>query len=143
MVYSNVRQKEARGCGIAVLAIVTGKTYDEIAAYFGGEFESQGLYLHDLDVFLSNNGFAYARRFRIGGFRRRTEQTPWPVPPFAPVHIVEVRYASAPVNHFVVMRRDGTVLDPLQDAERSITDYTEILNITGIWQMVELDRTDH
>lgn len=135
-----VRQKHARGCGVAALAMLTGDDYDAVAVYFRGiDLDAKGLYLCGLDDYLVDRGYAIARKKRYLGFfggDGAPPREPWPPAPFADVHLCEVEvYEKAPVYHFVVMLRDGAVLDPLADGPRRLSDYHRVNSVAGVYRV--------
>lgn len=51
----------------------------------------------------------------------------------------EVRVGeSAPINHFVVMLGDGTVLDPLAIGLHSLGEYHEVHNVVGVYSLADI-----
>lgn len=110
----HVMQADGYGCGLACLAIVTDKTYDEVKAwdgFVGKNFRNAGLTYDDLMQYLGDHGFATMFRWRYlpgSCTQQRNVRSPWPSPSFAPVHLVGVRDGM----HLVVLLPDGTVLDP-------------------------------
>ncbi len=129
-----VRQEDTNGCGIACLAMITGKTYlevrDELVYYDGS-----GLANHIIDEYLADHGYAVARKFEASHWQQkkygRTTREQWPVEPFADVHLCQVETWSD-TNHFVVMLRDGTILDPYNEHIHSLDAYKDVWNIAGI-----------
>lgn len=136
-VVRHLLQKHARGCGVAALAMLTGHDYDDIARWVGAEnLDERGIYLHDLDFYLFEHGYALQRRFLFGGYTARRQTTPWPPKPFADVHLCEVQVAeSSPVHHFVVMLDHGAVLDPLTTEPRRLDSYHQVLNVAGVYRV--------
>lgn len=135
----HVLQKHARGCGVAVLAMVTGHDYDAIVDYFKGlDFNRHGLYLRSLEEYLAEHGFAWRSFFRYRGWfiaGHSVPREPWPPKAFAYAHICEVKIEGAPCNHFVVLLEDDTVLDPLTTKKKWLADYAEINNVTGVYRI--------
>lgn len=132
-------QKHARGCGVAALAIITNRDYEEVAAYWPGQdLDTQGVYLRGMDDYLVDHGYTIARKLRfLGRFRTadggQIEREPWPPEPFGEIHLCEVTVSeSAPCNHFVVMLKDGSVLDPLDKAPKRLSDYHQVLNVAAV-----------
>jgi hypothetical protein len=142
IIYRNVLQKQARGCGLAVLSIVTGHDYDTISAYLpSGDYNEHGLYLRGVDDYLVDHGFAIARKFRYRGFfvdGRSSPRESWPPEPWADVHLCEVEvYEKAPCYHFVVLLRNGTVLDPLTTTTKKLSDYYAVHNVAAVYNLIE------
>lgn len=128
-----IRQKDSHGCLVACLAMATGDAYDTIKQWFTDRDQSfgEGGGITELEVaaYLGERGFAYRRLYCwLPG---NTKRTPWPSPPFAPVHIVGVNGAG---RHGVVWLTNGTVLDPALSEPRHINDY-EVAYIIGVWKV--------
>jgi hypothetical protein len=85
---------------------------------------------YDGITYLTENGYAIQTKYRcIYGNAHREE---WPARPWAPVHIMCV---SAGQSHATVLLGDGTVLDPLYDAPRLVTDYAKVESINAVWKV--------
>lgn len=120
-----VEQKHLSGCGAACIAMVTGKSYDEVAEELPAHsWHSDGISEDLLDCILAGWGYAVARRYVGHG-------AAWWVEPFGDVHICLV---NPGIPHWVVMLRDGRVLDPGKgmDGDYRITDYPLIYSIAAI-----------
>lgn len=132
-----VRQEQDHGCGVAALAMVTHQSYAEVHAdclahHPGADHErlerldERGLYHGSVEWYIGRRGGTW--RYDYKAWHAADD---WPPEPFAPVHICSVRNPGG--AHYVVMRADGVVLDPLTDEERSLTDWDEVNNVMGIW----------
>jgi hypothetical protein len=122
-----VRQKQKYGCTAAVLAMVLGTTYEEAAAKLATDpalFDESGSGYHVLESQLVQHGFAISRKWRVyqPGNQKRDQ---WPCEPFADLHWCEV-IADGGFGHAVLLLRDGTVLDPMSDEPKRLTDYSEV-----------------
>ena len=120
-----VRQKHQRGCGIACVAMLTGEDYDTLAAEVEWRDDQSpvGFYVDDQ---LWRRGYAICRVYERGS-------TMWPPLPFARVHLCNVDYVTdAPVSHNVVMLADGSVLDPMHDEPRRLSDYPRVYNVAAV-----------
>lgn len=113
-----VQQEDAHGCGIACLAMVTGKFYGEVKREFA-PFE-KGLTWWETDSYLVDHGYAVARKFKHAAHRKESRE--WPPEPFGDVHICQVFTPAG--GHFVVVLRDGTVLDPATSVQLHVSAYT-------------------
>lgn len=133
---ARIKQKHARGCSVAALAMITGQSYETVCEHFGIDFETQGLYLPNLDEYLVEMGYSICRKYFYVGVLTdslRKHRDVWPVEPFGDVELCEVKVSeSAPMMHFVVRLRDGTILDPLIESTRTLSDYHQVLNIAAI-----------
>lgn len=118
-----VRQEASHECGIACMAMVMGVSLEDArgaydAVYPGGRAKgrgvTEGITDVELDVVLAECGFATARLYS-GGKKRRAV---WPPEPWADAHIATVILVNG--GHYVVLLRDGTVLDPMADDPRTL-----------------------
>jgi hypothetical protein len=132
-----IRQCNSYDCGIACLSIITGNDYDQIIDWFRPvDFGKNGISHHGMDAYLVEHGYSIGRKFKYFGVFEKPPREKWPCEPFAEIHLCEVKvYENAPINHFVVMLRDGTVLDPLSDETKSLKYYHKIHNIAGIYKI--------
>lgn len=119
-----IRQRGSRDCTIATVAMLTGKTYEEVAA-ISGQREDGGAEKH-ADELLKGFGYGLARLYE--------KNCPaWPPPPFACTHLVTVDvFDHSPVAHVVAMTHDGTVLDPLSDEPKTLRDYHRVYNVAAV-----------
>jgi len=110
-----VMQKHARGCGPAAIAMITGKPYDSVCAWWEIDFDKNGLYFQNVEEFLSDCGYAIATRFWYWRSMERRQHRPgWPYGPSGRVELCNVHvYENAPVSHFVVRCEDGLICDPM------------------------------
>lgn len=131
----HIRQKHPFGCGIAALAMATGSTYDTVHDWITSnwpddtpppDFITSGISKSVAEFYLACHGYAW--RTLYAGHHHQ----PWPPAPFAPAHIAMVVQPSG-LAHYVAVRADGAVLDPLQDELRRLTDWPRVYNVQGIW----------
>lgn len=129
-----ITQKHNRGCGVACLAMITGKSYDEILEDCEAAWDEQtGLYTNIVDAYLWDHGYAL-RKYYSNNNWQKIKRDPWPIKPFTDIHLVHLRvYELASCEHFVIMSRDGTVLDPKLGHKPSLADYYNIYSISGIY----------
>jgi hypothetical protein len=147
-----VRQEETNGCGVAVLAMILGKSYAEARQLFEGavDFEKKGISHCCLDGLLADLGYAVARKYLWRGFRfadhpdhEKDRRSPWPPEPFADLHICQVEvYERSPLAHFVLLLRDGRVLDPLTPEEKRLSDYHRVMNVGGLARIGSLEKSE-
>lgn len=129
----HVRQKHSLGCGHACLAMLAGVSYDEIVSCLGDPDLTHGTHTDAIDAWLCENGYAISRiyRFKSG----RIERKPWPVSPWAEVHIAQVAIPGG--SHFVILLHDGTVLDPNKVEPTTLEDpgYEGVNHIAGVFKV--------
>ena len=129
-----VRQKEANGCIVAALAMLTGKSYDEVRAdhiFSGLAEEAKGCSFREVEEYLFRHGLAWQEVYRCGP-PGNTMKSVWPPEPWADAHICEVQTGQA---HAVVLLRDGTVLDPLHDEPKRLTDYAQVYSVRAVYSV--------
>ena len=126
-----VRQDDEWGCGAACLAMITGQSYADVAATFAHSFARSGLDYMRCDSWLVERGYATGRKFRHD--HNWHERMPWPPDPWGELHLccVDVSEGS-PRSHFVLMRADGSVLDPLTPERKRLADYHRVLNVAVV-----------
>ena len=132
-----IEQTDANGCGPACLAMIAGITYataKEIlerspSMLHKGDWDKEGVSHITLDAAFQTFGFWRQRVYRIW------QPTDWPPKPWAPVHLCQVAQPSGN-HHFVVMDRDGHVLDPLRqpDVSHRLADYPDVFNVCGLYR---------
>lgn len=146
MKISYVAQPNAYGCAIACVAMIVGKTYDEMETWFleAGLTRSRmekGLWNGIYYEALWRHGFLIKERWRNDPILNGPGVWGWPPEPFAPAHIccAEVQAGS----HAFVMLADGTVLDPFKLERTTIRhpDYREISSVTGVFPQAQGDWT--
>lgn len=126
-------QEDVSGCGVASLAMVTGRTYQDVKAWFiGCNFGPLGGLSHlDLMFFLGECGIHCRLLYRwlpgsLEGQQRQRQK--WPPDPIASIHIIGINDG----RHIAVWLIDGTVLDP-QSGSRRIEQVGDIAYVLGVW----------
>jgi hypothetical protein len=141
---SPVRQKHTYGCAAATVAMLLGISYDAAADLLtGGEpdrLNEQGMGWHVPESQLVQHGYAVSRKWRVYQPGNQTRE-PWPCAPFADLHWCEV-IAGPRGAHAVVMLRDGTVLDPMADEPKRLSDYSEVNFIAAVVPVAAYDTDD-
>lgn len=132
-----VPQKHDWGCGAAALAMVLGKSYDEVYEELRPRIEDKhGIHELTIAALLINAGYVWQMRYKtILDGRAEAVERLWPPEPFAPVHIVQVFATKS--YHFVVMDSVGDILDPWREERRTLDhpDYKTIGWIMGLWKI--------
>jgi hypothetical protein len=129
----HVRQQDPFGCGVACVAMLTGQTYADALAQMGplhaagaAHYQTNGGTHYDWFKALARLGYAVQFLFRHG-------HEVWPLPPWAPAHIVQVG------NHVVVLLPSGDVFDPAcpAGARRILSDYPvdRIFSMAGVFRV--------
>lgn len=134
--FKNVIQCDSKGCGIAAVAIVAEKPYKEVRQYIhlDRDFTQDGMYDTELEGLLEVFGFSYQSRYKHLA-RLGTPREVWPPAPFADSHICQVRNLPDKAYHYVVMQKDGRVLDPWWGVVQGLHRYPEVLQVHGLWKI--------
>jgi hypothetical protein len=128
-----VEQTHSAGCSIACLAMVMGRTYEDVCKDFYTDFNDTGI-LNDVMVeYLSDFGYQTLT----------IELKSWSDPhfafdilsrPYAPMHILSVKqYAESKNLHSIVMDIDGTIYNPNKNGWTDISKYYQIFLSIGVW----------
>lgn len=133
-----VRQEDKEGCGLAVLAMLTGQSYADVKAEVGSleaqpmegrpipderDWSKQGCTHYLLDRYLAGHGFFLQRRYDT--------YTELPMEPFAPLHYASVVQLSSN-HHFVAVLANGDVLDPMREGVFKLSDWSKVNQLVGV-----------
>lgn len=110
----HILQRTQDECGIATLAMITGEPYEQVRAEF--PFFKDGIDEWEVRAYLAERGYACAQVYIH--YAPMRVNLPERVKPFTDVH-----FAYVDDRHFVVVLRDGTVLDPARPQPRHIDQY--------------------
>lgn len=135
-----VWQPEKSGCGVAALAMVARKSYQEAKQYFTMErdFTETGMYEIELKEALFALGFAvqdFTKCEARLGYAPRKE---WPMKPVSNLAICEVRNLRDALQHYVVLLRDGRVLDPACGVIQGLHRYPRVDSIIACYRVPEV-----
>lgn len=122
------------GCRLACVAMVLGISYAEAKAEaerIDGptDWATQGADYWTSDRILFRYGWAVQRHY-VAWY------DDWPLKPFAPVHLIEIRQPSGR-GHSLVMDADGRVFDPNRPGIFTLADYPEVQNIQGLFRVAD------
>jgi hypothetical protein len=139
--FSYISQEDTYGCGLASLAMISGRGYQYVAEWFlsyGRDIvKKKGGTMFDWDMYLVEHGYSVARKFcTLNGIHRPE----WPPKPFAPVHLCEVRPTENKF-HVVVMDECGNVLDPWRKGIFQLLDYISVESVAGVYKINDLTTT--
>lgn len=140
-----VAQPNGYGCAIACMAMITGRTYDEMESWLlaNGLTRSRmekGLHSEMWMQVLGELGFSAVRVYRTHTLTNE-RRAAWPPAPFAPVHVAVAQVSGG--SHAVVLLADGSVLDPYKRERISLShpDYLEVSSVTGFYRLPRVTRT--
>lgn len=131
-----VIQPEPSGCGLAALATVAGLTYEDVRSliHIDRDFTKEGTFESELQSLFDRLGFAWQFRTAFEA-RLGTKRAQWPCAPWAPIHLSFVKNLSNNAYHFVVMLKDGRVIDPWWGVVQGLHRYPEVLSIYGMYRV--------
>lgn len=128
-----VRQEDRRGCVIACLAMVLGKTYAEVVKDFYHDFTEEGFDLERACMYLADNGAQIIEKRRLW-YNRKDFSRAEILKPFAPVHIVSVQqFFDSESSHAVVMDENGVIFCPDGATHLEILDSYDIDICYGVY----------
>ena len=129
-----VKQEEARGCGIACVAMVLGKSYKTVRNDFENDFEKKGLGFDKFIDYLLDHGLQAIKK-EVRGWSHRDFARKEMLKPFAPIHIINVQpqYDSKD-RHAVVMDAKGKLYCPSGATEKEIRETYIIHEVAGFWK---------
>jgi ABC-type bacteriocin/lantibiotic exporter with double-glycine peptidase domain len=128
-----VKQKEISGCAVACIAMVLGKTYDEIAADFQNNFSENGIELEKTVSYLADFGFEIIQK-EVVAYNNVKFGKDELLKPFAPVHIVRIKLKfDSTYGHLVVMDGSGKLYCPDESTEEKIKNSFVITTVLGLF----------
>lgn len=129
-----VGQEEQWGCGCAAVAMLTGRTYQQIKEHVERDQDQDGMHSGAWEEVLAEHGYAVAKIYRVSAYPwQNCERDVWPPPPWADLHLAEVVVSGGSRgSHMVVMLADGTVLDPLTPEPRRLANYSAVFWVGAI-----------
>lgn len=119
-----VAQRGDSDCGVAVLAMLTGRTLDEQAEAM--RWRGDPLKPHEMHNWLWRDGF-YLRSVKL---RSELADGEWFRPRFAPMHYAMVTAMRG--GHWTAIDGDGTLLDPWDRSRDSMLVYPCVSEIVGL-----------
>lgn len=127
-----VRQQDHKGCVLACMAMVTGQSYETVKENFG-ERLPRGFTHQTWGEYLTYRGYAIQQVFRYNAFENKPRE-PWPLAPWADVHLCAVDAGCGDGSHLVVMNKGGSVYDPMKDTVGSLSDYPSVNYIAAVFE---------
>jgi hypothetical protein len=126
------RQLNRKGCGVAVLAMVLEKSYQEVLSSIRPpvDFDRKGMEIEFLFDYLFDRGYAIMVRSRS----RHLNPTRWPPKPWTSKHVLLVKKRWWQQLHLALLLRDGRVLDPAF-GEVDISAYWRVNAVVGLYKV--------
>jgi hypothetical protein len=127
-----VRQEDEFGCGIAILAMLTDRTYIDVKYELLSDpfastqpWKTNGFAHPTVEYFLTKHGHYTQTVYKAWNL------TTWPPEPWAMRHYANVVQPSGNA-HWVVMNRLGWVYDPMVERRRKLTDFPSVNSVTAL-----------
>jgi hypothetical protein len=130
-----VEQKHKYGCAVACLAMITGKTYDEVADAFEIDFDRKGMPWQLHGEYLGDQGFGVIEKV-VKTYHDVAWTQKEMMKPFADAHLLSVsQFCGSKMNHAVVMTNKGKLICPngICDADMRKGTYY-IAHVLGVFE---------
>lgn len=125
-----VGQQSGKDCGVAALAMITGRSYTQVRSFFP-YVETDGTSFEECAAYLYLVGYSVHPQEETSAHLRGAE-TLSPAP-FAQVHLCNVTIREdSPTRHWVVMLADGAVLDSHRSEPGQLSNYFQVHRVFGI-----------
>jgi len=130
-----IKQEDVQGCGIACLAMVTGKTYQEVLNDFMNDFEQQGMSLEGIMEYLKDFGYLTLYKSALH-YQHNPRLKKDMIKPFADMHIVRIlQFFDAEQGHLVVMDNRGKFLCPGGMSDKQVREAYAITDVVGVYSL--------
>lgn len=136
MKISLIQQEHKKGCAVACLAMVTGKTYSEVAASFARDLDKKGLFPSETINYAADAGFDVIQK-KVELYSHKDFGRAELLKPFAPVHILCGRqFFDSESTHVVVMDEKGKIFCPSGASEEKILSFYRFDHVIGLYKAV-------
>lgn len=137
-----IEQVDEGGCGLAVLAMLTGETYARLREHFPVFCNTHGIDHWVMDDYLADMGYAIRRVYKVQHYLEDV-RAKWPVKPFAEKHFALVyqtrKDAELGINHshYVALDARFNVYDPADKeyVKSKLSRYHKVLWIAGVYKV--------
>lgn len=143
MLTTYVKQEHMKGCMVATMAMILGKSYQETLALFPcSPDDNNGFSSFVGDTLLVEEGYAVARKYKTRTGYNNQKRAIWPPEPWCDIHWCEVMTAAG--GHAIVMLGDGIIMDPWDPSRKSLRDpaYQQVNFVAGVVKLPSKD-SDH
>ena len=128
-----VLQKEDKGCVIACIAMILGKTYDEVRTDFYQNFNKKGINANRCIDYICEFGYSVVKKEKVP-YHRNTKANLEMIKPFADSHIVIIQeFFDNPVSHAIVMDSKGHLLCP-ENQQISLKEVYSVNTVFGFYK---------
>ena len=112
--------------------MITGRTYQQVAADFSAQFESDGMNSLPMFDYLADFGFQVVTK-QVYSYHQKDFYRDELIKPFADAHIISVKpYFDVKLQHSIVMDSSGTIFCPAEKTD--IKTAYSIDSIAGIFR---------
>ena len=126
-----VKQEDEMGCAIACIAMILGKTYEEVARSFLNDFSKQGIRIDSAISYLSENGVDVIRKGHQG-YANREDSNKRMIQPFADIHYISFQqFVDSDTNHAIVMLKNGKLICPTKKHKTDEVSCYQIDDVLG------------
>ena len=135
-------QTDSQGCGIACIAMVTGKPYNLVKEQFYNTFSEAGMSIQDVIEYLGDTGFSIIHKY-ITNYQKIDFANKEMLEPFAKAHIIRIKYKfDSEVGHFVVMDEEGKIFCPSGLTDEEVKDAYAITDVIGLYDIDFIKKRD-
>jgi hypothetical protein len=129
-----VLQQDDYGCAIACIAMVTGRTYEDVKQDWRTDVSREGIVTKDILNYLGDCGFSVIYK-KITHYDHKGFGRDEMLRPFAPVHLLSARhYFDSANSHLVVMDADGGIYCPGGWSQEEILNAYVIDEVIGLYK---------
>jgi hypothetical protein len=128
-----VKQEQEHGCAIACIAMILGKTYEEIVRSFHNDFNKEGIRIDKVIDYLSANGVTVIRKGHYG-YEDRHKNNLRMLESFADIHYVSFQqFVDVDNNHAIIMLKNGKRVCPTMKYATELVSCYQIDDVLGIF----------
>lgn len=128
-----VMQEDSNGCGLACIATVLNKPYQELKRHFHNDFEENGISLEGVMDYLGDAGLSIVYK-TIRNYGRIDFALHELLKPFAPIHIVRLQDKfDSSIGHLIIMDDKGKLYCPQGSSEEYLRSSYAITDIAGLY----------
>jgi hypothetical protein len=132
----HIEQEEAMGSSLACIAMILGLTYAEVKTesekHSDLRIHKYGHYRSYWQEWLYRHDFA-DQCYTPYDARTNLARPIWPLALWADVHICSIKTETD--THLVLVKRDGTVYDPMRAEPSLWSEYPEVIYMSGIFDV--------
>lgn len=129
-----IRQEESKGCGIACIATVLGRTYESVRNDFLGDVGEEGLSLEQIMDYIGDHQRTLVHKY-VRNYSHKDICKNELLVPFAPIHVLRtIPYANSGVGHLAILDGNGVIHCPDGFTDEFIRGSYAITDVVGIYK---------